>query len=351
MGSMALSLPYAVDPNECPADDEADALDDDIAGSWEDEAATERISSALHTGVGGAGSLGHDVPSTSLAAAGRWTGSQGQGQGADELEDGSEQFEGTAFTGMADPATVSLCSQYLAGGSCQRGDDCPLIHGDLCEFCHRFALHPYDGEAAAQHTEQCRRRHERLTARLRCSNVECGICLEKVLSKANPSDRRFGLLECEHAFCLPCIRNWRSNGTADIDTAVRTCPVCRITTYVVVPSATWPSTPAEKESIIEGYHNRLATIPCKHFDLGQGTCPFGTSCLYRHVYKDGREDPKDPAALRRYADETGSVRVVNNIRLADFLDTPSARRALNGQHAGRRSRTRSSHEPEAMVPG
>eukprot|EP00195_Chlamydomonas_chlamydogama_P005220 CAMPEP_0202907334 /NCGR_PEP_ID=MMETSP1392-20130828/42164_1 /ASSEMBLY_ACC=CAM_ASM_000868 /TAXON_ID=225041 /ORGANISM="Chlamydomonas chlamydogama, Strain SAG 11-48b" /LENGTH=154 /DNA_ID=CAMNT_0049596171 /DNA_START=74 /DNA_END=534 /DNA_ORIENTATION=- len=77
MGSMALSLPYAVDPNECPADDEADALDDDIAGSWEDEAATERISSALHTGVGGAGSLGHDVPSTSLAAAGRWTGSQG----------------------------------------------------------------------------------------------------------------------------------------------------------------------------------------------------------------------------------------------------------------------------------
>ena len=53
------------------------------------------------------------------------------------------------------------------------------------------------------------------------SQVECGICLERVLSKVNPADRRFGLLNCDHAFCLKCIRGWRANGSADLDTAVR----------------------------------------------------------------------------------------------------------------------------------
>lgn len=27
---------------------------------------------------------------------------------------------------------------------------------------------------------------------------------------------------------------------------------------------------------------------CAHFDFGDGTCPFGTSCFYRHAYRDGR---------------------------------------------------------------
>lgn len=25
-----------------------------------------------------------------------------------------------------------------------------------------------------------------------------------------------------------------------------------------------------------------------HFDFGDGQCPFGTSCFYRHAYRDGR---------------------------------------------------------------
>merc|ERR1711903_356668 len=59
------------------------------------------------------------------------------------------------------------------------------------------------------------------------ATVECCICLERVMEKANPAARRFGLLACHHAFCLGCIRNWRSQNTSgmDIDAALRTCPV------------------------------------------------------------------------------------------------------------------------------
>jgi hypothetical protein len=29
------------------------------------------------------------------------------------------------------------------------------------------------------------------------------------------------------------------------------------------------------------------TIDCRHFAFGDGTCPFGSSCFYRHAYRDG----------------------------------------------------------------
>ena len=31
------------------------------------------------------------------------------------------------------------------------------------------------------------------------------------------SERKFGLLSCDHAFCLGCIRNWRNNTTGGVD--------------------------------------------------------------------------------------------------------------------------------------
>ena len=37
--------------------------------------------------------------------------------------------------------------------------------------------------------------------------IQCGLCLSPVLQGVDP---RFGLLNCNHAFCLGCIRNWRA---------------------------------------------------------------------------------------------------------------------------------------------
>ena len=37
----------------------------------------------------------------------------------------------------------------------------------------------------------------------------------------DPHGRKFGLLDCEHAFCLGCIRGWRSNADASAAETVR----------------------------------------------------------------------------------------------------------------------------------
>ncbi len=58
------------------------------------------------------------------------------------------------------------------------------------------------------------------TIYLRDVDTECGICFEKI-SSMEKSKRYFGILtNCDHRFCLECIKTW-------IDNNKRTCPVCR----------------------------------------------------------------------------------------------------------------------------
>ena len=149
------------------------------------------------------------------------------------------------------PANLrSLCMQWFRAGACPKGSRCQLVHGEQCPHCGKHALHPEDPDQRQQHLAECRLRHERLAARARrcgrgrqplaaaasgaaalpgglrgpcpgrhapccalsriprtppaCSAaVECGICLEPVLGKAAPGDRKFGLLTgCDHPFCV-----------------------------------------------------------------------------------------------------------------------------------------------------
>jgi hypothetical protein len=66
--------------------------------------------------------------------------------------------------------------------------------------------------------------------------------MENVLQKLDPADRKFGLLGCDHCFCLPCIRGWRNNSFADVESATRTCPICRVPAFFVTPATVWPQT-------------------------------------------------------------------------------------------------------------
>lgn len=88
------------------------------------------------------------------------------------------------------------------------------------QICGRYMLHPHNEEQREQHSSECRARHERLAALRHSQGVECCVCLERVLDKPSAAERKFGLLSCEHAFCLGCIRGWRSHheGGADTDT-------------------------------------------------------------------------------------------------------------------------------------
>ncbi|GAX86208.1 hypothetical protein CEUSTIGMA_g13622.t1 [Chlamydomonas eustigma] len=145
-------------------------------------------------------------------------------EGWESNHDGPEaqqEYDETWDHNITDPADLPLCTQYMIHGSCPHGEGCHLIHGNLCNTCERYALHPYNPEEAEQHLLECVRRHERLAARVRSAQVECGICLDRVLSKTLAADRRFGLLACDHPFCLSCIRSWRATGEADLDSAVR----------------------------------------------------------------------------------------------------------------------------------
>lgn len=236
-------------------------------------------------------------------------------------------------TEVADPADLPLCSEYAGFGSCHRGDNCHLIHGDLCELCHKHAIHPYNPDTAQQHRQQCQEAQHKRRVRERDKQIECAICLERVLEQSEPSHRRFGLMTCDHAFCLHCIRSWRATGEVDVDTALRTCPICRVTSHFVTPSTRWPESPGDKQAIIDAYKAQLASTDCMHFDFGAGKCPFGTSCFYRHAFKDGTLETGPN--LRKAGNAEGDICVIAPVSLASFLDTPQARRLLQG---GRRRR-------------
>ncbi|GLC55177.1 hypothetical protein PLESTB_000952100 [Pleodorina starrii] len=304
-------------------------VDDDV-GLEQEQAAAARTAARCGGGGGGRTSVtgprgGGSGASGDPAPSSRWAAAQHPWEAA-----AGGMADGTAAPAPAPAgsAVVELCPSFALHGRCAEAD-CPLVHGTECEICHKFRIHPHNVDAAEEHRATCRLRHARLEARLHSAGVECGICLEPVMDKPSVSERRFGLLSgCDHAFCLACIRSWRSrtqDASLATDTAVRACPLCRAACTFVTPSLVWPASGEEKAAIVAAYRRRLADIDCKHFDFGEGSCPFSTSCFYRHMYRDGRmEEP----VLRRVGDADGDVRVVVPVRLSAFFDTPRAQQLL-----------------------
>ena len=80
-----------------------------------------------------------------------------------------------------------------------------------------------------------------------------------------------------------------------------------------------------QDAIVEEYRTRMDGIPCRNFDYGDGHCPFGTSCLYAHVYRDGVRESHE---IRKTTDAEGNLKIVGGARLSDWLDTKQGRRAL-----------------------
>ncbi|XP_038628543.1 probable E3 ubiquitin-protein ligase makorin-2 isoform X2 [Tachyglossus aculeatus] len=182
-----------------------------------------------------------------------------------------------------------LCPYAMAGG-CRFGNTCGYLHGEVCEICGLPALHPLDVEQRRTHEKVCMDNFEhdmeKAFAFQASQGKTCSICMEVIYDKPSASERRFGILSnCNHTYCLGCIRQWRC--------------------------AKQFENPIIKKKA------------CKYFDQGNGTCPFGGKCLYLHAYPDGtRAEPEKP---RKQLGREGGVRFFNSVRLWDFIEDRESR--------------------------
>ncbi|XP_019736901.1 E3 ubiquitin-protein ligase makorin-2 [Hippocampus comes] len=214
-----------------------------------------------------------------------------------------------------------LCP-YAAAGRCFYEDRCPYLHGDQCEVCRLRVLHPHDAEQRRAHEKMCLLAFERdmekaFAAQLSQDKV-CSICMEVVVQKAIPSERRFGILSsCRHIFCLGCIRQWRCKRNFS-NKIIKSCPECRVVSEFVIPSVYWVEEQEEKDNLIELFKSGVSKKACKYFDQGRGSCPFGGKCLYLHAFPDGsRAEPEKP---RKQLSSEGNIRFMNSVRLWDFIE-------------------------------
>lgn len=221
-----------------------------------------------------------------------------------------------------------LCP-YAAAGHCYYEESCTYLHGDLCEVCGLQVLHPHDAEQRRAHEKMCLLAFEAdmekaFAAQLSQDKV-CSICMEVVVQKANPSDRRFGILSsCCHTFCLACIRQWRCTRNFS-NKIIKACPECRVSSEFVIPSVYWVEDQDDKDHLIELFKSGVGKKACKYFDQGRGSCPFGGKCLYLHAFPDGsRAEPDRP---RKQLSSEGNVRFMNSVRLWDFIEEREQRPA------------------------
>ncbi|KAJ3324520.1 hypothetical protein HDU76_013401 [Blyttiomyces sp. JEL0837] len=247
------------------------------------------------------------------------------------LKEGEEQHlpgSSEADSGSLYRKKDTLCP-FALHGTCKFGEHCRYVHGLQCPKCLKFCLNPFDPpEMHNEHIEVCKGIAAAGVGNRKGIALDCAICFESVVNKKDP---RFGLLnlldtvligtvlDCDHCVCLQCIRQWRSNERMD---NAKSCPVCRQITYVVVPSTSWITDPNEKQEALEAYKNRMALIDCKHYAFGEGTCPFGTSCLYRHIMKDGSREQVN----LRIVQGDDEVKIVNSVQLSDFIRHRDERR-------------------------
>jgi E3 ubiquitin-protein ligase makorin len=163
--------------------------------------------------------------------------------------------------------SMTLCPFMMKSGFC-RYETCAYAHGEMCELCQKFCLDPLDSEQRKKHNSECIAAHEKemeiAFSIQRSKEKTCGICFDVVWEK-DGREQRFGILpNCNHCFCLECIRTWRQAKQFD-NKIIRACPECRTCSDFVCPSSFWVDNPEEKEQLITKYKSALSEKDCKYF--------------------------------------------------------------------------------------
>ena len=216
-----------------------------------------------------------------------------------------------AFSQSIPETGDDLCA-FSIMGKCRYGIYCRSVHGLQCPRCLLYVLHPTDMERNEDHLNECLSKPESAPI-AQLHQIKCGLCDYPVLQGSDP---RFGLLNCNHCFCLNCIRTWRSTHFDARKENSRSCPDCKEVTYFIVPSSTWIDDQIEKFKIIEQYKKRMSIIPCKYYDYGRGDCPFGSSCFYEHrIDYNEKSGPRLPILL----DHREQIAKVREAKLSDYI--------------------------------
>eukprot|EP00020_Sapocribrum_chincoteaguense_P001746 CAMPEP_0170736890 /NCGR_PEP_ID=MMETSP0437-20130122/3845_1 /TAXON_ID=0 /ORGANISM="Sexangularia sp." /LENGTH=376 /DNA_ID=CAMNT_0011075261 /DNA_START=72 /DNA_END=1198 /DNA_ORIENTATION=+ len=153
--------------------------------------------------------------------------------------------------------------QFYAAGTCRYGSDCRYAHEGPTVGTVAPTAPPDGGDDSP-------------------SFPECSICLEV------PATKYGLLLNCSHAFCLGCIRAWRSARETDHEsgamldtTTTRSCPICRTWSPYILPSPSFTADHTQKHTLQQSFTSWAAKTPCRE-EREDRPCPFGTSCLFRH---------------------------------------------------------------------
>jgi len=209
--------------------------------------------------------------------------------------------ETTSELPIAD-AESQLCPFSMVG-VCRYGEHCNYVHGMQCDMCGSNALHPFHQRQREQHLKMCLEQHEAAMelafSAQRSKDKTCGICMEVVIEKKPTSEARFAIMpNCNHCYCLPCLRKWRQAKQFE-HKIVRACPECRVTSDYICPSKYWIDTKEEKDKLLTNYKSELQKKQCKYFDQGKGECPFGNKCFYRHQDTHGKSVDIGPPNLQK----------------------------------------------------
>ena len=214
-------------------------------------------------------------------------------------------------------ASDELCA-FSIMGKCRYGNYCRNLHGLQCPRCLLYILHPTDTERNEIHLSECFNKPESSNYS-DLHQIKCGLCNESVLQKVDP---RFGLLNCNHPFCLTCIRSWRASNFDANDDGSSSCPHCSEVTYFIVPSSTWIEDAVEKQKVIDQYKKKMSLIPCKYHDNGRGSCPFGSSCFYEHrndYVPDSAAEAAKAAYRQTVTEQNERLAKVREAKLSDYI--------------------------------
>eukprot|EP01128_Nolandella_sp_AFSM9_P009648 TRINITY_DN6282_c0_g1_i1.p1 TRINITY_DN6282_c0_g1~~TRINITY_DN6282_c0_g1_i1.p1 ORF type:complete len:484 (-),score=60.31 TRINITY_DN6282_c0_g1_i1:34-1485(-) len=227
-----------------------------------------------------------------------------------------------------------LCVFHLEG-TCRYGMSCRNVHGRYCNICNKPALFPDDDVQNEEHLHECLDKQRLKESLEDAKRFTCQRCHLKVVEQGH----RFGILtDCTHCFCLPCIKEWRTESQSS------DCPVCDATSHYVVPSNEMVVDPSRKYKIIQRYKEKMKEIPCKYYDGGRGSCKFGSNCHYAH-----RGDVSDPK--RQLTDAEGEPVTVNSLNLGMFMTPGRKRHGITRAQMQRKSnRSTSNHTHSRLSP-